>query len=133
MGVEPFLISSSVIMIIAQRLVRKICEYCKTTIHDEAIPDHTSTEMLISKDTFYKGTGCDRCNNSGYKGRIGVFEILTISNAIKDLIERRATTQEIIDQAKKEGFKTLFEDALDKVQAGLISLEEAIKITVGSL
>lgn len=132
MGVEPFLISSSVIMIISQRLVRKLCEYCRTTISDETIPDNISPDVIKKKDTFYKANGCDRCNNTGYKGRIGIFELLNISNSIKNLIEKRATTQEIIDQAKKEGFKTLFEDALEKVHQGIISLDEAIKITIGS-
>ncbi len=133
MGVEPFLISSSVIMIIAQRLVRKLCEYCKTTIDNEAVPDNQSREITESQDTFYKSKGCNRCNNTGYKGRIGIYEILNISSTIKDLIEKQATTQEIIDQAKKEGFKTLFEDALEKVHMGIITLEEAIKVTVGSI
>lgn len=133
MGVEPFLISSSVIMIIAQRLVRKLCEYCKTTIDDEAVPDNQSNEHTDLQDTFYKSKGCSRCNNTGYKGRIGIYEILNISSTIKDLIEKQATTQEIIDQAKKEGFKTLFEDALEKVHMGIITLEEAIKVTVGSI
>jgi len=132
MGVEPFLISSSVIMIIAQRLVRKICENCKTTIFDEAISNTISSEIMSKEDTFYVGKGCERCNYTGYKGRIGVFEILTVSNSIKELIEKRATTQEIVDQAKKEGFTTLFEDALEKVHKGLITLDEAIKVTIGS-
>jgi len=133
MGVEPFLISSSVIMIIAQRLVRKICEYCKTTIEDETVLDELTNDFIDKNDTFYTSTGCDRCNNTGYKGRIGVYEILNISTSIKDLIERKATTQEIIEQAKKEGFKTLFEDALQKVHQGIITLDEAIKVTVGNM
>ena len=133
MGVEPFLISSSVVMIIAQRLVRQICEYCKTTIADEAVPDQIDDEFADKKDTFYIATGCDRCNNTGYKGRIGIYEILNISTTIKNLIEKRATTQEIIDQAKKEGFKTLFEDALEKVHKGIITMDEAIKVTVGNM
>ncbi len=131
MGVEPFLISSTVILIIAQRLIRRICQFCKEPL----VPDETSEAfahaLRTSNDSFFKGKGCQKCNNTGYSGRVGVYELLHISASLRDMIERKATTQELTNQAHKEGFKTLFEDALEKAQNGLTTLEEALKVTMG--
>lgn len=127
MGVEPFLISSTVIMIIAQRLLRRICPYCREPVHPYAHVDAGGADG----DQFYQGKGCSRCNNTGYSGRVGIYEILPISEPIRTLIENGASNTEITEQAKREGFKTLFDDALEKAQAGLISLDEAVRMTMG--
>jgi type IV pilus assembly protein PilB len=130
MGVEPFLISSTVVLIIAQRLVRKICEFCK-----EIIPEQAGSEfshlMTGQNDTFYHGKGCDKCNQTGFSGRIGIYEILDISPTVRNMIEHNATALEISEQAKKEGFKTLFDDAMGKVREGILTIDEAMKITMG--
>lgn len=128
MGIEPFLISSTVIMIVAQRLLRKICDHCREPINPFL---HVSPEGG-SGDTFYQGRGCSRCNNTGYSGRVGIYEILPISEPIRNLIESGASNHEITEQAKREGFRSLFEDALAKAQAGLITLDEAVRITLGA-
>ncbi len=135
MGVEPFLISSTLVVIIAQRLVRKICENCKEPILMGSQKDDLKLlerlERGEANDVFYHGKGCEKCNGTGFKGRIGVFEVLNITSTIRNMIERRATTQEIEGQAMKEGFKTLFEDALDKAMRGITTYDEAIRVTMG--
>lgn len=131
MGVEPFLISSTVILILAQRLVRKICEFCKVPVTREEMGIEYSRAGIDMNGTYYRGKGCDKCNHTGYSGRIGVYEQLEISPTIRQMIEERASVQEITVQAVKEGFITLFEDAMDKVRKGLVNLEEAVKITMG--
>lgn len=127
MGIEPFLISSTVIMIVAQRLLRKICEHCKEPVNPFTHPDIGS----VPADSFFHGRGCSRCNNTGYSGRVGIYEILPISEPIRNLIENGASNFEITEQAKREGFRSLFEDALEKAQAGLITLDEAVRMTMG--
>ncbi len=131
MGVEPFLISSTVVLIIAQRLIRKICEFCKEPVVTEEMGPELGAMLREGTDTFYHGTGCEKCNGTGNSGRVGVYEMLSITTSLRDMIERKATTKELTDKAKAEGFKTLFEDALAKAQAGIVTLEEAIKVTLG--
>lgn len=132
MGVEPFLISSTVILILAQRLIRKICEFCKTEVKPEEMGPEYSRISRDPGDTFYHGKGCDKCNQTGFSGRVGVYELLEISGPIRRMIEEKASAQEITDQASKEGFNTLFDDAMGKVREGLVTLEEAMKITLGA-
>lgn len=126
MGVPPYLISSSLILVVSQRLARKICPHCKEPMlygQKKKLEDNSQ----YSEELFYHSPGCKRCNNTGYTGRIGIFEILRISEPIKLLIEEDAPTSQIVNQAKKEGFKTLFEDAVEKAQQGLTSFDEAVK------
>ena len=132
MGVEPFLISSSVILVAAQRLIRKICQNCK----EEYEPDKKFIEKLQISDLpkkilFYRGKGCPMCGNTGYKGRIGIIETLTLTPAIRDLISDKAQEHLIKEQARKEGMKTLRENGITKVFAGLTTLEEVLRITIG--
>ncbi|MCM8775119.1 MAG: Flp pilus assembly complex ATPase component TadA [Candidatus Omnitrophica bacterium] len=129
MKIEPFLISSSVIGVVSQRLVRRICERCKE-------PDPKPSDFLLEslklppdrKLTTYKGTGCRHCHQTGYRGRIGIFEILKINEAIQKKIVARADTSEIEREARKAGLKSLRDDALDKVAAGITTIEEIVKI-----
>lgn len=131
MGVAPFNIASSVIMITAQRLARRLCT-CKQTV---SIPDETLIEAGFKEDELdgtwlpYKPVGCDRCNGSGYKGRVGIYQIMPISEDIERIILAHGTALEIEEQARLDGVKTLREAGLVKVRQGLTSLEEVLSCT----
>ncbi|MEO0091358.1 MAG: GspE/PulE family protein [candidate division WOR-3 bacterium] len=125
MGVEPFLVASAVEGAIAQRLVRRICQRCKEPYHP---PAKLLDELGLSSDIqFFKGRGCDRCRNTGYSGRIGIFEILKNTDKIRDLIITRPTTSALRQLARQEGMHTLWEDGLQKVIAGITTLDELMK------
>lgn len=131
MGVAPFNIASSVILITAQRLARRLCA-CKqpTSIPDEALLEAGFTEDdLDGTWQPYKAVGCERCGGSGYKGRVGIYQIMPISEAIEQIILTHGTALEIEAQAKRDGVKTLREAGLVKVKQGLTSLEEVIGCT----
>ncbi|HAZ09743.1 MAG TPA: type II secretion system protein GspE [Candidatus Omnitrophica bacterium] len=127
MGIEPFLISSSIIGILAQRLVRKICDKCK----EEYTPtdDILKAMGLSGKNGIFKGKGCDACKNTGYKGRIGIFELLIVNDKIRKLIVDKASSDIIKKTAIEIGMKTLRDDSLDKVLKGITTPEEVIKAT----
>ncbi|MDD5291730.1 MAG: ATPase, T2SS/T4P/T4SS family [Candidatus Omnitrophica bacterium] len=129
MGVEPFLIASSVICIIAQRLVRKICPHCK----ENYVPTETvlSKLQIQSKEeiVFYRGKGCKKCFNSGYSGRIVLSEVLMLSPKIKELILGRQQEHKLKSVARTEGMQTLREDGLAKCFLGITSLEEVLRVT----
>ncbi len=131
MGVEPFLVSSSVIMILAQRLVRKACQGCKKP---EKIPVQTFIDAGFSKEdaatvVSYKGEGCNTCNNTGYKGRVALYEVMPVKEEIKELILQGASALDIKKAAIKLGMKTLRMSGLSKVKEGLTSLEEVVGTT----
>ncbi|MFH1757540.1 MAG: type IV-A pilus assembly ATPase PilB [Pseudomonadota bacterium] len=132
MGIEPFLVASSVNLIAAQRLARMICEYCKQ-------PIQVSPQMLlnlgvlpdeISGFVCYKGTGCARCSNTGYKGRIALYEIMPIREEIRELILQGASAMEIKREAMRLGMKTLRQTALTKLRDGTTTVEEVLRSTV---
>jgi len=131
LGIEPFLISSSLIGTMAQRLVRKICVDCKRnrplTIEESAMLNLQAPEgkRIIVKE----GAGCIRCRNTGYFGRTGIFEILPVDNAIRDLIDRREDFLKIKDMAIKRGMRTLRQSALRKLAEGVTSFEEVVRVT----
>ncbi|MCX5717692.1 MAG: GspE/PulE family protein [Nitrospirae bacterium] len=120
-GLEPYLISSSVSGILAQRLIRRICPDCKVEADP---PTDLARWKLPPIEKFYKGTGCKKCMNTGYKGRIGVYEFLYMTTKLRRLIARRSTAEELWDAAKEEGMLTLFEDAISKVRDGITTFEE---------
>ncbi len=131
MGAEPFLVSSSVTLVLAQRLVRRICEKCKA---DTQISDEIREKLELHKEknknhSFYKGLGCPHCNFTGYKGRIAVFEVMNISEKISELIVNKATASEIRIQAKKEGILTLREVAIKNMCLGITTNEEVLRET----
>ncbi|MDO9217908.1 MAG: ATPase, T2SS/T4P/T4SS family, partial [Lacisediminimonas sp.] len=131
MGVAPFNIASSVIMITAQRLARRLC-HCKqpTSIPDEALLSAGFREDdLDGSWTPYKPVGCERCSGSGYKGRVGIYQIMPISEAIETIILAHGTALQIEEQARKDGVKTLREAGLVKVKQGMTSLEEVLGCT----
>ena len=133
MGVEPFLVSTSLLLIVAQRLVRKICPKCKEEIK---INKKVLLSMGVKKEELgdfkvFKGRGCENCNNTGYKGRTALYEVLAVSQEIKELINKGATALEIQEQARKEGMRTLREAGLMKVKEGITTLEEVGRVTIG--
>lgn len=127
MDVEPFLISSSIIGILAQRLVRKICDKCK----EEYLPSEDILEGLgiDQKRKFFRGKGCNACKNTGYRERVGIFELLIVDERIKKLIIEKASSDAIRKVAAEAGMKTLRGDGLDKVFKGITTPEEVIKAT----
>lgn len=127
MGIEPYLAASSIVGVIAQRLVRKICPKCKK----EYKPDHGEMMMLKLKSPapLYKGAGCPYCNFTGYVGRTAIHEILPVTREIKDLIEKRATTENIRNMATRQGSMSLRESAELLVLNGTTTTDEMIKVT----
>ncbi len=127
MGIEPFLIAGSVVGIIAQRLVRLVCPKCK-----EAFPPDSETVKtlgLAPEDRLHRGSGCGHCQETGYKGRMGIFEILVVNRRIRELVEARASADEIKKTAVESGMRTLREDGLVKVRRGLTTLEEVLRVS----
>ena len=131
MGVPPFNIASAVSLIIAQRLARRLCEHCKEKyeIPEAALREEGFTDEQIAEGiTLYKAVGCDQCDG-GYKGRVGIYQVLPVSEAIGRIIMEGGNAIDIADQAKKEGIADLRESALKKVIAGVTSLEEINRVT----
>ncbi len=132
MGVEPFLVASSVNLIQAQRLVRKVCPDCKevTEVAPQTLLDLGVPEDEIDDYTIYRGVGCRTCNNTGYKGRIGLYEVLPIKDEIREYILNGASTLEIKREAIRMGMKTLRQCALDKLRDGVTTLDEVMRVTM---
>jgi type IV pilus assembly protein PilB len=132
MGVEPFLITSSVVAILAQRLVRRVCQKCRElyTVTDEVIKEFHLKELLPKHDgQFYRSKGCAQCLKTGYKGRVGITEILVLTNKIKELILVSSSEADIKNAARAQGMITMREDAVIKASQGLTTLEEVIRLT----
>src|SRR3954471_21096632 len=129
MGVEPFLVASAVDCIVAQRLCRVLCISCKrpTTVPGEVLHEHGF--MAAADMDGYEPVGCSRCSGTGYKGRVGLYEVLHVTEGIRSLALRRATPGEIAMFASAEGMTTLREDGLEKVRAGVTSIDEVIRVT----
>jgi general secretion pathway protein E len=134
MGVEAFLISSSLEGVLAQRLVRRLCPQCK----EEAPPSPAIRERLelLSgrplEGVFYHGTGCDECRGTGYRGRVGIFELLVIGSELRELILQRRSNAELKVTAQKT-MMTMHQDALQKAAAGITSLDEILRVSSGDL
>ncbi|MFS1512759.1 GspE/PulE family protein [Chengkuizengella sp. SCS-71B] len=127
MGVEPYLISSSLIGIVSQRLVRQICQQCKVSYVPSEQENIFLSEHGVFVKVLYKGKGCGVCNRTGYRGRIGIHEILWIDHQMRTLILENANSEEFRQCATKNGFISIFEDGLQKVNQGLTTLQEVIK------
>ncbi len=127
MGVEPFLIASSLIAVLAQRLVRTICPDCK----EQVMPEESLVEEFsLSKDqVFFRGRGCPKCLHSGYRGRTGIFELLLMDNEIRRLLTSGADSNTIKQAAVAKGMATLFEDGMNKVKQGITTLSEVLRVT----
>lgn len=140
MHVEPFLVASSVSLIIAQRLVRKICEYCRisTTITEDELKKSLPLEIIHKhyipageqkEIRVYKGKGCKNCRMTGYAGRVGIFEVLEVSKEIRKLITERKDSDVIVQKAIEEGMMTMLDDGLQKVSKGVTTIEEILRVT----
>jgi len=136
MGIEPFLTTSTIIMVIAQRLLRTICKYCKE-------PYEVSSEHVISlgvkpeqltgkKVTLYHGRGCEHCSQ-GYRGRLGCYEILEMSDELRELIIKKVPTHVLRQAAIKNGMTTLRDSALRKLLSGVTTVEEVLRVTTGDI
>jgi len=132
MGVKPFLVASSIQAIMAQRLIRVICNNCKV-VDDNPDPHHLKliniTQKDIEKHPVYKGAGCSKCQNTGFKGRIGIFEMLELNNEIRELTFAKAPTTELRKAARASGMKMLVDDGRIKVFKGLTTPEEIAKVS----
>ncbi|MFH1768051.1 MAG: ATPase, T2SS/T4P/T4SS family [Candidatus Omnitrophota bacterium] len=129
MGIEPFLVSSSILGIVAQRLIRKICLHCR---QEHRPSEETLNNLGIDpkgKTVFYKGKGCKLCNNTGYKGRIGIFELIKNNPSIQSLVLKKASADDIKEEARKEGLESLRESAMNKLFAGVTTVEEILRVT----
>ena len=132
MGIEPFLVATSVHLICAQRLIRKICPSCKTEINTplQALTKAGFSQEEAKNVQAYKGDGCKTCNGTGYKGRIGMYEVLEVSESIQELILVGASAQEIRHKAIEEGMLTLRQSGLEKIKAGVTTLDEVLRETI---
>ena len=135
MGIEPFLVSSSVLMVCAQRLLRKICPHCKETL--KIPPDVISRLSLnheeVAATTYYRGRGCSRCKDTGFLGRMAILEVLSVTNAIREQILHDTSAKALKDLALKEGLRTLRLAGLEKAKAGLTSLDEVLRVSGGEV
>lgn len=132
MGVESFLVASSVNLVCAQRLVRRICDHCKTEdpLPPEALVEAGFDPAVIGSVRVWKGRGCERCGGTGYRGRVGLFEVMASSEALRTLILDGAPVSELRRQAMAEGMVTLRQSGLEKVREGLTSLDDVVRETV---
>jgi type II secretory ATPase GspE/PulE/Tfp pilus assembly ATPase PilB-like protein len=130
MGIESYMISSAVKCIVAQRLVRKLCEYCKEETDISEIPLEDEVKPILKGKKVYKAVGCTRCNNSGYFGRIGIYSVLLVSKKIREMLLEKKSTDAIKQVAREEGMRTLLEAAAEKVAAGITSLEDMYRVVL---
>ncbi len=134
MGIEPFLISASLVLLAAQRLVRRICPRCRGPVKVpagllEELQVQAADPQRFKRGNFYKGKGCGFCNETGYHGRVAIVETLPITHEIRKMIEERRSLQEIRKEAQKAGMITLRQDALEKCYEGITTLEEVLRVT----
>jgi type IV pilus assembly protein PilB len=131
MGVEPFLVASSVILIVAQRLTRRICVKCKEvfSVQDEVLLRAGFKESEIKGLSIYKGKGCDHCSKTGYKGRVALYEVMPVGEALRDQILQGASADDIKKKAMGSGMRTLRMSGLEKVKEGITTLEEILNNT----
>ncbi|HSV26955.1 MAG TPA: GspE/PulE family protein, partial [Sedimentisphaerales bacterium] len=132
LGMEPFLITATVEGVVAQRLVRKICPSCKSVFEatEEMLMELGLTLDDVRGKTFYYGKGCDICNGSGYRGRMGIFEIMTFDDSIRELIMKHASTAVLRAAARKTGMKLLRESGLEAIYNGLTTIDEVVRETI---
>ncbi len=132
MGIEPFLVASAVNLITAQRLARRVCAECKAVeeipvqaLIDAGVPPEEAPEYVC-----FKGTGCPKCNNTGYKGRVGFYQVMPMLEEIRELILNGANTAEIKRESMRLGIRTMRQSGLTKLQEGITSFEEVLRVTV---
>jgi general secretion pathway protein E len=130
MGVEPFLLSSSLLGVLAQRLVRKLCPVCKLgSDPDFAKRNSGSDPNFLAKNTSYHPGGCEACGRSGYKGRTGIYELLTVNDQVRALIHGRAAESQLLAAGEAAGLSSMRADGERLVQLGITSREELLRVT----
>ena len=134
MNVQSYLVASTLNMVIAQRLVRRICQSCVSEYKAnpaeiKLLSEQFKEEISSKKMKLYKGIGCKECGNSGYKGRVGIFEVLEVDDQIRSLINQKASAEEIKKTATSAGMIPMLKDGLNKVQAGITTMEEIVRVT----
>lgn len=136
MGIEPFLVASTINVIVAQRLTRKLCEDCKKSFLvtpkilkglNAVRPD--IAELIKEKEKLYKAVGCDKCNDTGYKGRIGIYEVLEVTKEIRETILSNSSSDQLQDVARELGLVLMLEDGVQKAREGTTTIEELIRVT----
>lgn len=133
MGVEPYLVADSLVLVCAQRLVRRICQKCKESYLATAEEEELSKGDIKEGTTLYRGRGCEACDGSGYKGRIGIYEILLMNKRLRNLLIKNAGTDELRKAALETGMRTLRMDAIEKALKGIISLEQVLGSTIADV
>ena len=130
MGVANYLVASSIMAVLAQRLVRVVCTKCKTPFKPSStvLEEAGISPERAKKATFFKGKGCGNCQQSGYRGRIGIYELMQMTPKIRQLAFDNASTQDIRRMAIKEGLETLYWDGIDKVCKGMTTLDEVYRV-----
>ncbi len=130
MGIEKYLLPPALMASIGQRLVRKLCQHCKQTSKDslKLIEEYKLDSLLVESDIIFEPTGCKKCNQTGYKGRLAIYEVLNITDEMHDPIIQGQSTDEIEKIARKNGMTSMLEDGIDKVKQGLTSVEEVMRL-----
>ncbi len=131
MGIEPFLVASSVLLILAQRLLRRICRHCMTPV---VVPSHALVDIGLTPEeaaalTCYNGTGCEACNGTGYKGRIAIYEVMVVTADLRDMVLSGASALELKRGATLQGMRTLRMSALEKLKEGITTVGEVVRVT----
>jgi type II secretory ATPase GspE/PulE/Tfp pilus assembly ATPase PilB-like protein len=133
LGLEPYLITATVNVVIGQRLVRKICTHCKikhtaTEGEEKALLETGAGQAFEGKKDLWRGKGCDKCNESGYRGRIGIYEVMPIDECIREAMLKRCSAAEIRKAAISQGMTTMVEDGFKKAAQGITTLEEVLRV-----
>jgi type IV pilus assembly protein PilB len=132
MGVQPFLLSSSLLLIVAQRLGRRICSHCRVPVeaHEDDLVPYGHVPQGLGPVTLYEGRGCQSCNYSGMKGRVAIYEVMPITDDLRQLILKDAPAAEIREEAERQGMKTLRQAGLLKVLEGTTTVQEVLRVTL---
>src|SRR6185369_5985288 len=132
MGIPPFLISSSLLLILAQRLARKVCAGCKEPyeIEESSLEPYGHLTKSTGRIQVYRGKGCDKCSGTGMKGRVALYEVMPVSQELRDLVLRSAPTAELRQKAQEQGMRTLRQSGLQKVIEGVTTVEEVLRVTL---
>jgi type IV pilus assembly protein PilB len=132
LGMEPFLVTATLEAIVAQRLVRRVCTHCKTPFepNDELLMELELKQDDIKGKRFFYGRGCEACNNTGYRGRLAIYETMVIDDELRDMIMNQASTQALRQEAKKRGMRTLRDAGLLAIYDGVTTIEEVVKETI---
>jgi type IV pilus assembly protein PilB len=128
-GIESYMLAPSLLLVVAQRLIRKLCPECKEAYEPTL---QQRSDLKLKAELIYRAKGCVKCNNTGYKGRTCVAEVMIVNEQLRDLINQKASFQKIREAAKQAGMQTIYESAINKAEEGITSLEEAFSVTLGA-